>query len=155
VHNRQSIKEPASWNPSKTKFPDGWDTGAGGHGSFHRQGREKGQKVDKQRGHSRRHAGFNERWDAMERSEQCGGTRNKRSVWNIAPKPFKEAHFATFPPDLVIPRMSAGSPANGIVLDPFAGSGTVGLVANNLNRHAILFELNPAYIEIAKRRCGL
>jgi DNA modification methylase len=83
------------------------------------------------------------------------GTRNKRSVWNIAPKPFKEAHFATFPPDLVEPCALAGCPPNGVILDPFAGSGTVGMVANKLNRHAILFELNPDYIEIAKRRCNL
>lgn len=82
-------------------------------------------------------------------------TRNKRSVWTIATKPFKEAHFATFPPDLVEPCVLAGCPEQGVILDPFAGSGTVGMVANKLNRHAILFELNPDYIEIAKRRCGL
>ena len=81
--------------------------------------------------------------------------RNKRSVWTITTKPFKEAHFATFPPDLVEPCALAGCPEQGVILDPFAGSGTVGMVANKLNRHAILFELNPDYIEIAKRRCGL
>ena len=89
----------------------------------------------------------------QERIEAPG--RNKRSVWTITTKPFKEAHFATFPPDLVEPCVLAGCPPNGVILDPFAGSGTVGMVANKLNRHAILFELNPDYIEIAKRRCGI
>lgn len=82
-------------------------------------------------------------------------TRNRRSVWTITTKPFKEAHFATFPPDLVEPCILAGSPESSVVLDPFAGSGTVGMVANKLNRHAILIELNQDYVEMAKRRCGL
>jgi DNA modification methylase len=109
-------------------------------------------KVDKQRGHGRRHAGFNERWDAMEKAEQCSGTRNKRSVWTIATQPFKEAHFATFPPDLVEPCIKAGCPAGGVVLDPFGGAGTTGLVADRLGRDAILIELNPEYAAIADRR---
>jgi DNA modification methylase len=114
-----------------------------------------GAKLDKQRGHGRRHAGFNERWDAMERSEQQSQPAAMRDVWFIAPKGFKGAHFAVFPEEVPRRCILAGCPEQGIILDPFAGSGTVGLVANNLNRHAILFELNPAYIEIAKRRCGL
>lgn len=82
-------------------------------------------------------------------------TRNRRSVWTITTKPFKEAHFATFPPDLVEPCILAGSPPSSVILDPFAGSGTVGLVAQKLNRHTILIELNAEYVEMAKRRCGL
>ncbi len=78
-----------------------------------------------------------------------------RDVWFIAPRGFKEAHFATFPEELAERCALAGCPPNGVILDPFAGSGTVGMVANKLNRHAILFELNSDYIEIAKRRCGL
>ena len=78
--------------------------------------------------------------------------RNKRNVWTITTKPFKAAHFATFPPDLIEPCIKAGCPENGIVLDPFAGAGTVGLVCKKLNREAILIELNPDYIEIAKNR---
>jgi DNA modification methylase len=81
--------------------------------------------------------------------------RNRRSVWTITTKPFKEAHFATFPPDLVEPCILAGSPESSVVLDPFAGSGTVGMVANKLNRHAILIELNADYVQMAERRCGL
>lgn len=79
-------------------------------------------------------------------------TRNKRDVWNIAVQPTKEAHFATFPEALVEPCILAGSRADGIVLDPFFGSGTTGRVAIRHGRGYIGIELNPDYIEIAKRR---
>ena len=78
--------------------------------------------------------------------------RNKRCVWQIPTKPFKEAHFAVFPPTLVVPMIKAGCPENGIVLDPFIGSGTVAEVALKLNRHFIGIELSPEYCEVAKRR---
>jgi len=78
--------------------------------------------------------------------------RNKRSVWTVSIKPFKGAHFATFPMDLIEPCVLAGCPENGTVLDPFGGSGTTGIVANNHNRKAVLIELNREYIEIAKQR---
>lgn len=81
-----------------------------------------------------------------------GLTRNKRSVWEVTTQPFSEAHFATFPPALVEPCVLAGCPVDGTVLDPFGGAGTVGLVADRLQRNAILIELNPAYVEIAERR---
>ena len=109
-------------------------------------------KIDKQRGHGRRHAGFNDRWDAMEKAEQCTGLRNKRSVWTVATQPFSEAHFATFPPDLIEPCIKAGCPSGGTVLDCFGGAGTTGLVADRLGRNAILIELNPEYAAMAERR---
>jgi len=80
------------------------------------------------------------------------GKRNKRSVWTVTTKPFKGAHFAVFPMDLIEPCVLAGCPEGGTVLDPFGGSGTTGLVAQNNNRNAILLELNPEYIEIAELR---
>lgn len=107
---------------------------------------------DKQRGHGRRHAGFNDRWDAMTKAEQCSGKRNKRSVWEVATQPFSEAHFATFPPALIEPCILAGCPKDGTVLDPFGGAGTTGLVADRLGRNAILIELNPEYAAMAERR---
>jgi DNA modification methylase len=70
----------------------------------------------------------------------------------VATKPFKGAHFATFPPDLIEPCILAGSPRGGVVLDPFGGSGTTGLVADRHGRDAILCELNPAYAEMAAAR---
>ena len=81
--------------------------------------------------------------------------RNKRDVWTINPKPNKEAHFATYPPELVSNCIIAGCPEKGIVLDPFMGSGTTGIVANKLNRHYVGIELNPEYVEMAERRIGL
>ncbi|WP_341893761.1 site-specific DNA-methyltransferase [Ferrovibrio terrae] len=81
-----------------------------------------------------------------------GITRNKRSVWSVATSPLKESHFATFPADLVEPCILAGCPRGGVVLDPFGGAGTTGLVADRLGRDAILIELNPEYAEMARRR---
>jgi len=81
-----------------------------------------------------------------------GETRNKRSVWEIATQPFKEAHFATMAPELAETCIKAGCPTGGTVLDPFGGAGTTGLVADRLQRNAVLIELNPDYAEMARRR---
>lgn len=78
--------------------------------------------------------------------------RNKRSVWTVTTQPFKGAHFAVFPPRLITPCILAGCPAGGVVLDPFAGSGTTGLVAAELGRCARLIEINPTYCELAVER---
>lgn len=80
------------------------------------------------------------------------GKRNKRSVWTVGSHPFKEAHFATFPPALIEPCILAGCPVGGTVLDPFGGAGTTGMVADRLGRNAVLIELNPEYVGIAERR---
>ena len=80
------------------------------------------------------------------------GFRNKRSVWHVATGFFNGAHFATFPAELITPCILAGCPENGVVLDPFFGSGTTGVVANKLNRNCIGIELNPEYIKIAEDR---
>jgi len=79
-------------------------------------------------------------------------TKNKRNIWTVTTKPFKGAHFATFPKDLIEPCIKAGCPENGTVLDPFGGSGTTGIVAALNNRNAILIELNQNYIDIANKR---
>ncbi len=79
-------------------------------------------------------------------------TRNKRSVWEIATQPYSEAHFATFPPALIEPCILAGCPKSGTVLDPFSGAGTTGLVADRLNRNALLIELNPQYLAMSEQR---
>lgn len=80
------------------------------------------------------------------------GMANKKSVWTVTTKPFKEAHFATFPPDLIIDCIKAGCPEQGIVLDPFMGAGTTALVARQLNRNYIGFEINSEYIKIQEKR---
>ena len=80
------------------------------------------------------------------------GMRNKRSVWSVNTRPYKDAHFATFPPELIRPCVLAGCPAGGVVLDPFGGSGTTAQVAIEHGRNAILIELNPQYIGLINRR---
>ena len=80
------------------------------------------------------------------------GKRNRRSVWHVNPKPFKGAHFATFPPDLIEPMVLAGAPEGGLVLDPFAGAGTTGIVALQNGRSFVGIELNPEYADIARKR---
>jgi site-specific DNA-methyltransferase (cytosine-N4-specific) len=84
-----------------------------------------------------------------------GAKKNKRTVWSINTEAFDGAHFATFPESLVAPCIMAGSREGDIVLDPFFGSGTVGCVALRNGRAFIGIEINPEYIEIAKKRIGL
>jgi len=78
--------------------------------------------------------------------------RNKRSVWTVTTKPYKGAHFATFPPDLIEPCILAGCPEGGVVLDPFFGSGTTAKVASQWGRGCVGIELNDEYMELAKKR---
>lgn len=78
--------------------------------------------------------------------------RNIRTVWPIATQPFSGAHFATMPPALAERCIKAGCPVGGIVLDPFAGAGTTGLVADRLGRNFVGVELNAEYAEMARRR---
>lgn len=78
--------------------------------------------------------------------------RNKRDVWTVNLKPNKEAHFATYPEELIVPCILAGCPEGGVVLDPFMGSGTTGIVARKLNRNYVGCELNPTYKAMAERR---
>lgn len=158
-----SIKER---KPKKWKTPDGWDTGEGGHGSIHRNGREKGRKprprIDDKGGNQGKgnipmgingkgfsgHSGY---YDS-DGNIIGNGRANKRSVWTVATSPMKEAHFATFPEALITPCILAGCPKNGIVLDPFMGAGTTALVAMSHGRKFIGMELNPEYIKIANKR---
>jgi site-specific DNA-methyltransferase (adenine-specific) len=87
-----------------------------------------------------------------EKAVDSNELKNKRSVWSVNTKPYKGAHFATFPPDLIIPCILAGCPKGGVVLDPFGGSGTTAAVANEEGRDAILCELNPDYIPLINKR---
>ena len=80
------------------------------------------------------------------------GVRNKRDVWSVCTKSEKESHFAVFPDTLIVDCIKAGCPEDGIVLDPFMGSGTTAVVARKLNRNYIGFELNPKYVKIAEKK---
>jgi len=93
-----------------------------------------------------------ERFSKGARTYGLDGKRNRRSVWTVNTRPYKEAHFATFPPALIRPMILAGCPVGGTVLDPFGGSGTTGEVAESLGRNSILIELNPGYVELQQRR---
>lgn len=113
---------------------------------------KSGNKIRKFRGDhggvegSRSHQGFGVPW------ENDGARRNRRSVWTIATKPYRGAHFATFPPALVEPCILAGSRPGDLVLDPFAGSGTTGVVSVQHGRGFVGCELNPEYVELARAR---
>ena len=93
-----------------------------------------------------------DRFSKGERVYGADGMRNKRDVWNINTKPCREAHFATFPDTLIEPCILAGCPENGIVLDPFMGAGTTGMVSRKHGRNYIGIELNAEYIDIANKR---
>lgn len=126
-----------------------------------------GPKKQDQTG-NRRYTGFNERYKNLIDDGKTPNTmhlrradgladedylaRNKRDVWTVTTKPYKEAHFATFPPDLIEPCILAGSRPGDIVLDPFNGSGTTGMVAIKYHRDYIGIELNPKYIELTEKR---
>lgn len=110
---------------------------------------------DKQRGHGRRHAGFNDRWDAMERAQQQADGAALRSVWWIAPGGFPDAHFATMPEELAAACILAACPKGGLVLDPFSGAGTTAVAADCLGRDAVGIEINAEYVEMTERRLAL
>ena len=148
-YDAEAIKEPAIYAEEAR-----YDPGTNGLGGSDRKTGTTTRRFakEKQRGHRRRHDGLNDRWDQMTKTEQCSNFRSKRTVWTIAMQPYPEAHFATFPPKLIEPCILAGAPAGGLVLDPFAGSGTVLAVAKQLGRQGVGIELNPAYIALAEKR---
>jgi len=121
--DNEAIKEPAIHNE---------DTRAG-YGRLHYSGKREGKSGTGQ-----------------ENFVQIVDNRNRRSVWTITTKPFREAHFATFPEDLVEPMIKAGCPVGGVVLDCFIGSGTTAVVAKRLGRNYIGIELNPKYARMAE-----
>lgn len=93
-----------------------------------------------------------DRFSPGKRVYGADGRRNKRDVWRVPVQPVKEAHFATFPEKLIEPCILAGCKEGGVVLDPFFGSGTTGIVAERYGRDYIGIELNPEYVKIAERR---
>jgi DNA modification methylase len=131
-YDAEAIKEQSVMKPQARLTPRDFVTGKDAQRSGHRR------------------PNYRTRCDA----EQENAIRNKRSVWEVATKPYKAAHFATFPPKLIVPCIKAGCPPNGTVLDPFGGSGTTGHVAAGLGRSAILIDLNPEYKRMASHRIG-
>lgn len=139
-----------------SRRPKAWDVDMGSNRTLVAGHPRKTNKQDA--AGNRRYTGFNERWKVKHNDSFDAAVclpvneRNKRTVWTVNVQGFAEAHFATFPEELIKPCILAGCPQGGIVLDPFMGSGTTALVARNLQCNAVGLELNAAYIEIAKRR---
>jgi DNA modification methylase len=134
--DHESIKEPASYDGRK-------DT------KVKRSPKYEGQMIVPGSTNESYHARPHERW---KENEDGVKVRNKRSVWTVNKRPFAEAHFATFPEDLIEPCILAGSPEEGVVLDTFSGAGTTAVVATKHNRNYVGIELNPEYIEISEKR---
>lgn len=109
------------------------------------------QDIDNQVGSERANGGAKKNGTMKARGDIDGG-RNKRSVWTVTTKGYKEAHFAVYPPELITPCVLAGSGEGDTVLDPFSGSGTTGEVALQNGREYIGVELNPDYAELSQRR---
>ena len=139
-YDNDAIREPHTWEESKPR-PSGMERNAQKYRS----------KVNYGGGGSG-FAGHSGSLKADGTSLNHPDGRNKRSVWTVTTKPFKDAHFATFPPDLIEPCILAGCPEDGTVLDPFGGAGTTGVVANRYGRNAILIELNDEYAEMSRNR---
>ena len=132
-YDSDAIKEPCTKN-TKKKYESGWNSNE-----------ERDYVNGKQNHFSKYISTEKSKTDALK-------GRNKRNVWTITTKPFKGSHFATFPKDLIEPCIKAGCPEGGVVLDPFGGSGTTGIVSALNNRNAILIELNQKYIDIVNKR---
>lgn len=135
-YDADAIREPHVTFSENTKMRGGRNH-LGKRGGTPEEGKNKGN--------SNLHTG---RWDQA--FHPLG--RNKRTVWSVPLGKFREAHFAVFPEKLIEPCILAGVPNGGIVLDPFFGSGTTGLVALNHGRRFIGIELNPDYCKMAQRR---
>lgn len=137
----EAVKEPAvgSWRGST--FNKG-KTGASQIGAQSEDKRKNSSSSDS------RVVGFQDRWDASDKPE----LRRKRDVWHLSSKPYKGAHFAVMLETLVDPCVLAGSAHGDIVLDPFCGSGTVGVVALRHGRSFVGIDLNPEYLKLAEQR---
>lgn len=145
-YDSEAIKEPASLGThQRRRVPAGWH-----QGNRLTEGLPPASQPDRKL--AKRGSGIknNESFDAA--MAVMPDTRNKRDVWTVNSDPFPEAHFATFPPALILPCVLAGCPEGGIVLDPFAGAATTLLVAQENGRNSIGIELNEDYIEIGLRR---
>jgi len=150
-YNIDAIREPhKSWNPSDVAASDY----RGGKGDLRTDGLTEGFTVD---GHKEGHA-TGTRSGGNLAAAYAGGPpgnplgRNKRTVWHIPTGGTQEAHFATYPIRLIEPCVKAGCPKGGVVLDPFSGSGTTGVVAFKNHCNYIGLDLNAEYLGMAQRR---
>lgn len=144
LYDAAAVKEVGIW-PKGTRAAKGSGTREG-----NRRGGLRKKDVREVEGERRQTGSFQDRWD--DGYATYSGQRNLRSVWLINPQPYRGAHFATFPPKLVEPCVRAGSRPQDVVLDPFCGSGTVGVVCAQQQRRFVGLDLNPAYLGLAQSR---
>ena len=140
--DQEAIAEPAIYGDNGSAFDGEYDTAT-------RRGIGKKRRKTVARGNFN---GKTHAFTGREAFRAIKDTRNKRDVWTVATEPYSGAHFATFPTTLIRPCILAGCPRGGVVLDPFAGSGTTGEVCEEEGRNSILIELNPAYVTLAHHR---
>lgn len=136
-YDNEAIKEPAV--TADRNSPRG-SKGATTPNSGRRKQNEYGNRT---------YTGFNERYFSQDSFPLM---RNKRDVWSISTRGCKDSHFATFPPQIVEPCLLAGCPKEGVVLDPFIGSGTTAAVAIKNGRNYVGIDINPDYVKLAKTR---
>jgi len=129
------VKRPAGWNDGDTALD------------------RRGRYINAPKTREKRADGVRNNQSFADATVLLVTERNSRSVWEIATEPYAGAHYATFPPELPRRAILAGCPAGGVVLDPFAGTGTVLQVANSLDRRAVGIELDPESVDQIRRRC--
>lgn len=139
-YDADAIAEPRTSDEDANGFRGGSYVG-GAPGKRATTGNKRVRRKNETTG-DRQTVGFNDRSEQTEAAGDTRTTRNARDVWTIATEAFSQAHYATFPQELARRCISAGCPPGGTVLDPFGGSGTVGLVADQLQRHAILIDID-------------
>jgi len=153
-YDAAAIAEPVTWSDPRLSNPNWWPqrkerdyVGAPSRG---------GGPLNKRNGYLRVHGNLPGRDDGGAAcNDPNQDSRNKRSVWTVTTQPYPDAHFATYPPDLIKPCILSGSKVGDDILDPFAGSGTTGQVALELGRRAILIELNPKYVALIEQRTNI
>ncbi len=153
--DNEAIKEPAKVYSGRAATFDRSGNAVSAHviqGQSAAQHRKRTAKPGKNEASGKAtYDGFNDRWNKSTEDE-TPSARNRRSVWTIATRPYKGAHFATYPTALIEPCVLSGSRPGDLVLDPFGGSGTTAEVALKNGRRAVLCELNPDYVSLIKRR---
>lgn len=159
-YDHEAIKVPIadSVKNDKRLYKDDYETGRPERGYPGAASKGGGHLKARKSGNLARKAGTERGCPEGTGSNVCGSvpwegfTANRKSVWKVSTKPFKGAHFATFPPDLIEPCILAGCPVGGVVLDPFGGAGTTGVVCVRNDRNYLLIEINPEYKALAEQR---
>lgn len=167
-YDYKAILEPANYDGRKStmmkgsgKYKNGFAPTDENPNTLHVKGHERWSRKLAGTNHAgdgsglRQHSGSYDKETGEYLGHMLNGeipARNRRDVWTVTTKPYKEAHFATFPQDLITPCVLAGSAKGDTVLDPFNGSGTTGAVALQHERNYIGIELNPAYVDLSHKR---